>query len=364
MASRIVGSRANLPILNNLLLTASEENFLQIESSNLDISIRLKIPAKVEAPGQTTVPARKFSDYISSLKEEKLTLKLDKTQLLLEGENNKTAFITIPPNEYPDLPARPEGDQGIVIQPSDFHRLIRKTVFATAGRSDQIVLTGVLFDFAKDQLTAVATDSFRLSYLGLKLQNEHEGKFLIPGQTLNEVDKLVTDYSNSDPDASAKIQVYFSAAENQIFFQLGDIEIVSRLLEASFPDYQRLIPQEFLTRAIFDRGVLIDAVKTSSIFASREGQLIRLSIDTENQLAKLTSQSSEVGSHQGQVPAKIEGNDIELGFNSRYLLEGLGSFESNQVQFNVVDARSAVVIRPLENDEQYQHIVMPMDINI
>lgn len=365
MASKIVGSRTNLPVLNNLLLTASDQNYLQIESSNLEISIRLRIPAKVEQPGQTTVPARKFAEYIASLKEEKLSLRLDKNQLHVEGENNKTSFVTTPANEYPELPARTNNSKYMEIKSVDFHRLVKKTVFATAMRSDQIVLTGVLFDFTNNgSLTAVASDSFRLSLFESPLNQDLGKTVIIPAQTLNEVDRLISEEANLDPDSSGQVQVYFSDQDNQVFFQVGQTEIISRLLDANFPDYRRLIPPSFSLTASFDRLSFIDAVRTSSIFASREGQLIRLGFEPESGRLQLTAQSSEVGSHSGQLNAEIKGQPIELGFNSKYLLEAVGSFDSEKVKVSSVDPRSAVLFESIDTKESYRHIVMPMDINV
>ena len=374
LASKIVSTKTNLPILSNLLLTTQDDNTLQIESSNLELSIRLKVPAKVSEPGRITIPARKFADYVSAVKEKNLELRVDKNQLTVKGERVETSFVTMPAGDFPDLPVAEKDASFLALKTSDFRHLTKKTVFATASRADQPVLTGVLFDFnGAGKLVCAASDSFRLSVTEMGLATDLARKIIVPAPALTEVDRLISDETNRDPENRLdELQISFGPDQNQIFFQVGQVEIVSRLLEAEFPDYNRLIPTEFATTGVFDRIGLLDAIRTTAIFSSREGQLIRVKFQPDAGKIQLTAQSSEVGSHADQLGGEIEGNEVELGFNSRYLIEGLGSIETSQVKLSVTDAKRPVLLEPVvesssagsgkKSTATYRHIIMPMDL--
>jgi len=366
LASKIVGSKTNLPVLGNLLLTANSSNFLQIESSNLELSIRLKVPAKVETEGQVTVPARKFAEYLSAVKEEKLNLLVEKNQLIVEGLDNKTSFVTMPSSDFPALPSKETGVESIEIDTANFRHLLRKTVFATSPRTDQPVLTGVLFDFNENgRLIAAASDSFRLSVVSLEIENSMGKRVIIPSSALSEVDRLLSDDNVLGAETNGKkLIIEFSLGDNQIFFRIGDVEVISRLLEADFPDYEKIIPSEFSSNAVFDRVLLIDGIKTTSIFSSREGQLIRAKISPKEEVISLSAQSSDVGSHKGKVSGRVTGDELEIGFNSKYLLEGLNSFSDEEVSFYMNTSKSAVLVKNSKEEDvfKYQHIIMPMDL--
>jgi len=366
LASKIVGSKTNLPVLGNLLLTANSSNFLQIESSNLELSIRLKVPAKVETEGQVTVPARKFAEYLSAVKEEKLNLLVEKNQLIVEGLDNNTSFVTMPSSDFPALPSKETGVESIEIDTANFRHLLRKTVFATSPRTDQPVLTGVLFDFNENgRLIAAASDSFRLSVVSLEIENSMGKRVIIPSSALSEVDRLLSDDNVLGAETNGKkLIIEFSLGDNQIFFRIGDVEVISRLLEADFPDYEKIIPSEFSSNAVFDRVLLIDGIKTTSIFSSREGQLIRAKISPKEEVISLSAQSSDVGSHKGKVSGRVTGDELEIGFNSKYLLEGLNSFSDEEVSFYMNTSKSAVLVKNSKEEDvfKYQHIIMPMDL--
>ena len=360
LSSKIVSSKSNLPILSNLLCTASEDNTLKIESSNLELSVRLKLPAKVEEPGQITIPARKFTEFLSLLSDDTLEITTDLRQLVVKTDKNQASFVTMPASDFPELPNRGANGTQIMIEPDVFRRMVKKVCFAAASGDTHPVLTGVLFDPSESGvLSIVATDSFRLSLFKIQLPEAIQGSIIIPAQALIEVDHLLAD----NADKEAQVGVFFSREDNQIFFQVGEVEISSRLLEADYPPYQRIFPAQFVTTGIFERPELIEAIRTTSLFASREGQAITVNVDPANGMVNLSARSSEVGSHTGQVSGQIEGETIQLGFNSRYLLEAIGSFDTSHVRMKISGVSAPVLIEPTEGSGEYQHIVMPMSLN-
>lgn len=359
-ASKIVTSKSNLPILSNLLLTATPDNLLRIESSNLELSIRLTIPAKVEEEGQITIPARKFSEFLSLLSDETLTLHSDLRQLVVESNSNQASFVTMPATDFPELPSRQDQTNHMTFDPTLFRRMVKKVCFSAASGDTHPVLTGALFSQAEEGvLSIVATDSFRLSLFKMPTNAAMNGTIIVPAQALVEVDHLIADSSTQ----AESVGVYFSREDNQIFFQVGEVEIISRLLEAEYPPYQRIFPSQFITTGIFSRAQFIEAIRATSLFASREGQAITVKFETDAQAIQLSARSSEVGSHTGRIAGEIQGDSVQLGFNSRYLLEGVSSFDSEKIRVQVSGTSTPVLIESADDNRDYQHIVMPMTLN-
>ncbi|NTV30666.1 DNA polymerase III subunit beta [candidate division WWE3 bacterium] len=359
-AAKIVTTKSNLPILSNLLLTATPDNLLKIESSNLELSIRLTIAAKVEEPGQITIPAKKFSEFLSLLSDETLTLHSDLRQLVVESNSNQATFVTMPPTDFPELPSRQNQTNHMSFDPQLFRRMVKKVCFAAAGGETHPVLTGALLTQAEEgMLSVVATDSFRLSIYKLPTNAAMNGSIIVPAQALAEVDHLIADSSTS----ADNVGVFFSREDSQIFFQYGEVEIISRLLEAEYPPYQRIFPTQFVTTGTFNRSQFIEAIRATSLFASREGQAITVKFDKETQTMQLSARSSEVGSHTGKITGVLEGESIQLGFNSRYLLEGVSSIDAEQIRLKISGMSTPVLLEAIDDRHDYQHIVMPMTLN-
>lgn len=364
LASKIISTKSNLPILSNLLFTAKEDNSFTIEASNLELSLRLQMGVKVEEPGKITVPARKFTEYLSMLASEQLQLSLDRKHIVVQGDENEARFVTMPADDFPVLPEVESTTPQLVVDEDQLRPVIKQTVFAAASGEAHPILSGVLFEFhGEKDISVVTTDSFRLSLSKLLAHGNIEKSFIVPAAALMEVERLLGDVFfaslETKPD---QITLQMSGDDNQIFFKYGEVEVMARLLEADYPDYKRVFPAELTTSVVIDRNLLVQAIKRTAIFAAREGQAIKLKLDNDQQAIELTAQSAEVGSHTGAIPVQIEGDMVELGFNSRYLLDGLESFTSDQVIMKVKDAASPVLIHRVD-DTQYQHIVMPMSLN-
>lgn len=356
-ASRVIESKPNLPVLSNLLLTASE-NQLTIESSNLETSMRLWVRAKVEKNGQTTLPARKLSDYLSTLTESKLTLSERNSKMVVKSENSAAEFVTLPPDDFPSLPAA--GEKKLIFPAEKIARLINKTTFAASKDEVRPVLTGVLLKMANKQITAVATDGFRLSEAKISWEGRVDDKtpaMIVSAKALQEVERVLV---------GEEIRLSPSKDGNQLVFSINGTEVITRLLEAEYPDYEQIIPSDFTTQAVFATEELINKVKLAAIFARREGQTIRLFFDSEANRVKLRSQSSEVGEHEGELSVEVQGTPMQVGFNAAYLLEGLNSIGSKKVRLKLKEGGEGrvapVVFIPEEklDDLEYLHIIMPV----
>lgn len=357
-ASRVISNKPNLPVLSNLLLTAAEDHLI-IEASNLETSMRVQVRAKIEEPGKITLPARKLSDYLNTLTESKLTLEKSETKLVISSQNSQAEFVTLPPDDFPKLPQMDE--QSFEIKADKLAELIEKTTFAASGDEVRPVLTGVFIKFDDDELTAVATDGFRLSEFrtGWKAGPTELEPMIVPAKALQEVARVLK---------GGEVRISLSPDGNQIIFESDGTEVISRLLEAEYPNYKQIIPESFTTQAVFEREELVNKARLAAIFARREGQTIRLVFDSERGQVILRSQSSEVGEQEGQLAGEIQGTPMEVGFNAGYLLDGLNSLESDTVRLKlkeVGEGQVAPVVFLPEGDEGnaesfYLHIVMPV----
>lgn len=356
-ASRVISNKPNLPVLSNLLLTATEDQ-LTIEASNLETSMRVNVRAKIEKPGKITLPARKLSDYLNTLTESKLTLEEKESKFVVSSQNSEGQFVTLPPDDFPALPTA--GEQQFKMGAPKFAELIEKTTFAASGDEVRPVLTGVHLKFESNKKTGVATDGFRLS----EFKTDWDGggdqlkPIIVPAKALQEVARVLE---------GGEAQISLSEDENQIIFASDGVEVISRLLEAEYPDYQQIIPGDFTTQAVFNREELINKVRLAAIFARREGQTVRVVFDSEDQQVILRSQSSEVGEQEGKLAGEVQGTPMEVGFNAGYLLDGLNSLESEKVRLKLKEGgegRVAPVVFLPEGDEEtdssYLHIVMPV----
>ena len=361
LASKAVSTKTNVPVLSNLLLTATKDNQLKIESSDLEISIKVAIQAKVDEPGQITVPAKTFTEYISTIKNDTVTLSSDGNQLMVSDGTNDASFVTMPAQDFPELPTYETQSDQAFLDPSLFRSLVKQTVFASASGDIHPVLTGVIFVFKHDHMVdVVATDSFRLSIVTVPFEGNLEGSFIVPASALRDVDGLLADASAIDA-SDAPLTFMASSEQNQVFIKVGIVEVISRLLDAQYPDYQRIIPTEFVSKIELSAATFLDAVKTTAIFAEREGQSIKIMSNPLEGTLSLSAQSSAVGTYKGSSAATITGDAHTLGFNARYLVDAIQSIASDTLVMNISGPTQPTVFTG-KDDAAYRHIVMPMTL--
>lgn len=361
LASRAISTKTNVPVLTNMLLTATEDNMLRVESSDLEISIKVAIQVKVDEPGQITVPAKTFTEYIGSIAHDTVVISSDGNQLMVSDGVNDASFVTMPAQDFPELPLYEEQSSQAMIYPSVFRTLVKQTVFAAASGDIHPVLTGVLFVFKNDKtLDVVSTDSYRLSVVTVPFEGTFEGSFIIPASSLRDIDALLAD-ANAIDAFESPITIMVSTTQNQVFVKIGIVEVISRLLDADYPDYQRIFPDEFVARVVVNTASFLEAVKTTSIFAEREGQAVKLTTNPSAQSLDLTAHSSSVGQYKGVAKATITGESFSFGFNARYLLDAIQSFPHEDVCIEIASATKPIVFTS-EEDQSYRHVVMPMTI--
>jgi DNA polymerase-3 subunit beta len=358
IVGRAVATRTTLPITNNILLE-TDQSRLKLVATNLEMAISCWIGAKVEEEGTITVPARLLTEFISSLPKDKVDVAMaPKTKTLSVRCARYEARIS--GMDAKDFPPIPKVEQGIgtSIDVEALRQAITEVAFAAASEESRPVLTGVDAKFDGSNLTLAAADGFRLAVYKLNVSKPTSQKIevIIPAKTLAELNRLLTD--QEEP-----VEVTVNPNKSQILFKLKNVELVSQLIQGTFPQYEQLIPQSTGTKATVDVAEFLRATKTAAIFARDGTGIVRLIIAPGGELTpgKMTvsARSEEIGDDVGEIDAIVQGNEAKIAFNGKYLTDVLNVLKEAQVSLETTSPSSPGVIKPIGADN-YVHVVMPM----
>ena len=360
IVGRAVSPRSTLPVLGNVLL-ATDAGRLKLSATNLEVGINCWIGARVEEEGAITVPARTFVDLVNALPPEQVDMELVvRTQTLnLRAGRSEANVKGIDAQEFPIVPV-PEGDDGIPIEPDVLRTAVSQVAFAAATDESRPILTGVLAKFEGAQLTLAAADGFRLSVRTIPLPQPIPDPFsiIIPARALTELGRISGE--QKDP-----IIVTVTPTRNQVIFQLTDIVLVSQLIDGNFPDYRQIIPRERTTHTVVDTAAFLKACKTALIFARDAAHITRVHVKPGSELTPgyvvVSATSAETGDDVSEFDASIEGEEIEIAFNVRYMIDLLSVVGTPQVALDTTMPSSPGVIRPV-GDVDFTHVIMPMHL--
>ncbi len=374
----IVPSKTALPVLSNILIDAKNGRDVCLSATDLDISITCKLSATIEDAGATTVPARKFSEIVRELPEELLSLTAEEGRVTLQrqsGSEGTYALMSVPADDFPDLPSEIEGPEIAFLSDEDedsqnasadsnvLSEMISKTIFAVSRDETRPVLTGVLWQIGNGRMTMVATDGHRLVKYS-RIQEglpDHNREAIVPPRALNHVVKLM----GGGIDLQ-KVQL----GQSHVLFSLGDedsediVQIFSRLIEGPYVDYEQVIPQNNGKRLRVSNSQLLPAVRRVSILASAQTHQLRLELQ-KNQLA-LSATSQEIGgAARESMGVEYDADEMTIGYNSGYLQDVLRRINCDEVLFELDSAVAAGIIRPGEQreGEDYLCLLMPLRLN-
>ncbi len=358
VVGRAVAVRTTLPITNNVLL-ATDQSRLKLAATNLEMAISCWIGAKVEEEGAITVPARLLTEFISSLPSEKVDIGLSPQTKTL-GLKCARFEARISGVDAKDFPPIPKVDEGITtkIDVEALRQGITQVVFAAATEESRPVLTGVDAEFDGDLLTLAAADGFRLAVYKLPLAEpvSQKTEVIIPARTLGELNRLMADQEEA-------VEITVNPNKSQALFRLKNIELVSQLIQGTFPNYAQLIPKSYNTRAVISVADFLRAAKTASIFARDGSGIVRLVVAPGGELTPgkviVSARSEEIGDDVGEIDAIVEGEEAKIAFNGKYLTEVLSVLHEAQVALETTNPSSPGVVRPVGVDN-YVHVVMPM----
>jgi DNA polymerase-3 subunit beta len=344
----VVSGRNALPILSNMLIEANKDE-LQIIATDLDIAMVCKTGAEVTQEGATTVPAKRFTDIIKELPNEKITITTKKNNIVtLECGNAYFKVNTLPKEEFPKLPTY-KNQESITLEQQKLKEMLVMTAFAICRDETRYILNGILIEIKQQKMTMVATDGRRLAYVERKIESKtHKPKkMIIPTKTINELNKTLKE---------GLVKIYFG--ENQTTFDLDDVVIVSRLIEGEFPRYEQVIPKEQREKLNIDRDSFLAATRRANLLTSQDSQAIKLDV-FKNKMV-ISKNTPDVGEAREELVTEYKGGNISIGFNPGYLIDVLKNINMEKVAFELTAPDKPGVIR-IPND--FIYVVLPMQLN-
>ncbi len=349
--ARSVGVRSTLPVLDNVLLSVTD-NKLKIAATNLEIGVIKNIKVDSEAPGEITVPAKTLVELVSGLGQDKIILSSEGEILTVQSSKFKATVNGIAAAEFPVIPLSSE--KGVSF-PKEAFLTSAQILFASAVDEGRPVLTGILTDVSDGRMDFVATDGFRLAHRRLDLpKSQVQFRSLIPRRTFEELLRIMAE------EEIDSVNIATSQNQNQVVITLGSTVVSSRLIEGQFPAWAKIIPQKIVARALVEKEELLKAIKLAAIFSKNEANVVVLT--TRKGLLKLESHAKELGSQENEVEGEIEGEELQIAFNTKFLLDAISNAPASQVMIEFSGPLSATLIKPI-GVEGLEYIVMPVRLS-
>ena len=350
--TKAVASKTPMPILEGILIQTNE-NEVKLTTYDLEIGIEYIIECNVQEQGATVVNAIMFSEIIRKLPDTEINITLnEKNLLVIECEGSLYKLATMNPTEFPELP-QINIENSIEIEQNTLKDMIRKTIFAVSTEENRPIFTGCLFEIANNKLNLVAVDGFRLAWKNKFLQNKiNDFTAVIPGRTLNEINKIILDSFDT---------IKIGVAKNQALFEMENCKIVTRLLDGDFLNYSNVIPENWETRIRVNKNVIqncferISLISSSSIEKEKKYP-VKVIID----IGKVTiSCTNQTGDAKEEMYVSTEGKNLEVGFNPKYFLDALRAVDDEEVFIDFGTSISPCIIRPVD-DGDYIYMILPI----
>ncbi len=361
LVSRAVPSRPSKPVLGNVLVTASTDT-QQVTFTGFDetLGIQTTFAAQVDQSGSLTLPAKLLGDIVSRLPNEEIDISEDDDEpvVTLSCSAGRYQVRGLSAEDYPKLP-EVETAETIKVAADALIEGLRGALFATSSDETKQVLTGVHLTADDESLEFAATDGHRLAVVQTIDESGASASstamdVTIPGKALRELERILQIYPSDEP-------VSFQLDPSQVVFDLGQQRITTRLLEGQYPNYRQLIPKQFERQLTVDRKQLTSSLERIAVMADQRNNIVKLSISNETQSLALSVEAQEVGSGLETMPAQVTGEDLDIAFNVRYLLEGLKALPTAEIQIQCNTATSPSVLTPL-GGTKITYLVMPVQI--
>jgi DNA polymerase-3 subunit beta len=347
----IVERRHTLPILSNVLLTAAagKVDFL---ATDLEVQITSTAALEGNAEGAVTVGARKLYDILRSLPEDaEVSLEAKENRMTVRAGKSRFNLQTLAAADFPRMVEAREASKTLTLPQKALKDALRLVQFAMAVQDIRYYLNGVLFSVEKDTLRVVATDGHRLSFASRALDGDHGSvEAILPRKTVLELIKLLGD--TDEPVALA-------IGSNQVRFSFGGIEIVSKIVEGKFPDYQKVIPTTHKNRVSLERSTLVQSLNRAAILSNEKIRGVRL-VFTKDALSIICTNNEQEEAEEG-LAVEYDGDPLDIGFNISYLLDVLNHVESPTVSVTMGDSNSSALVQ-MPGREDFKYVVMPMRI--
>lgn len=343
-----IGNGTMLPILKNVLIS-TEKGRIKICSTDLEVAITSFINGKIVEEGGITVPANILGGILNNITDQKLELISTDSKLKIKTDKSENIIQGIKENEFPIIP-QIKSDNYIEIKGEIFKKSLNQIINAAFPSNRRVELNGILF-FLNNELQLVATDTFRLAKKTLNNNefqtNINELKAIIPLNVIQEFLKICQEDKN--------VKIYFDP--HQILFDLDEVQIIARLIEGNFPDYQSIVPNNFITKVIMEKESLYEAIRLAAVFSSKIYN-VTIKIKAPNKII-ISNEESTIGENKSELEAEIDGENQELIFNWHYLLDGLKGVETNDVFLGFSSDIKPLLIKA-SNKDDYLYVLMPI----
>jgi DNA polymerase-3 subunit beta len=357
--SRAVSSRATLPVLANVLLKTQDAG-LKLTATNLEIGISSWVPGKVEGEGEITVPAKLITDLVASLPNQRIDLELsakDRTLKLTCG-GSRASIKGIEADEFPVVAAIGEAPTTAVAARA-LREALSEVVFAAASDESRPILTGVLTRFAGDTVTLAAADNYRIAVRTLAVARPvgAELTIVVPARSLAELIRIL-------PDSDDEIEITVTPNRSQVLFHVEGTDLVSRLIEGQFPNYEPVVPKRdaWTARAVVDREAFLAGTRRASIFARDSANIVKVEVGgdgSDGSGIAITAHAADVGDNADSLEAAVEGSPTTIAFNARYLIDVLANLGSDDAALELSGPLAPGVVRGVGKDD-YVHVIMPV----
>lgn len=348
--SRVAIGKVTLPILNNVLIRVDKKK-VSLITTNLDMAVIDYLPVSSSEDGVVTVPAKLLAEFVSNLpKDSLIEITSSDTKVTISAGKYSSTINGVIADDFPELPEINEKTAVIYkIGTEEFKNSVNQVIIASSNDLTRPALTGVYFNTYNNNLAIAATDGYRLAEKIIINDIESEVKAIVPSSSLQEVLRSI----NDDTEA---IEVSFN--EDLVRFRLGEIEIISKLIDASFPEYQKLIPKDNNIETILDRNELIRVTKLAALFARSVGGSIICEAKSPDSFS-VKSVANEFGENESIIETKVDKSG-KINLNSRFLIDALNALEEDRIKFNFSDHVAPVLLKNNKNN-QYTHIIMPLN---
>lgn len=353
---RVAQKSLTLPVLNNILLKG-EKTFISLTATNLEIGLRWWALAKIEKEGEILIPARLFSTLVGFLPDGPLEIETEGLFFNIKSGDYQPRIKGFNPEEFPLLP-QVNQEEKISLNGQTFCQALSQVFDISSPSLARPEISGVFFQFQKEQIKIVATDSFRLGERKIfsKLPLTKEYSFILPQLTAREIVNVFS-------EKEGELRIYFSP--NQVLFETRlsetdhpQIHLISRLIEGDFPDYQAIIPKKFETQIVLSKNEFLNQIKSASLFSGKISE-VKLNILPQKGKIEIFSQNPDLGEYKSSLPGKIKGKALSASFNHRFLADGLWKIKSPEVIFELTSEEEPAVLKPV-GAEDYLYVVMPI----
>lgn len=353
IVSKAVANKTTLPIMKGILLKVDEDGYLTMSASDFYISVEKKLKVENVIPGSVVVMSKLFGDIIRKLPNDDISFELVDDTVEIKCQNTEFKILGLSSDEFPILNKVEGNDELIKLDKEVLSEMIKKTAFAASIDEAKGVITGVLLEIAGGKINMVALDGYRMAIARESIDNNNEKKIIIPAKTINELYKILLETSDEE------YVVEMFSNEKKVIFILGEVKVVLNLLEGQFIKYSDLLPKESSLTVVLQKGDLARSIERASLLA-KEGKnnLIKFDI-TENNI--LISSKSEEGNVKENISIYKEGDDLQIGFNSKYVLDVLKVIDDEEIKMEFNKSINPCIIKPIEGNA-YEYLVLPVRI--